>query len=129
MKKPSSRIFLFLLVAVSLAACAPASSTSPSSTPLSATAAPPLSIPSETALPPIRLTDGLGTIGSMLLTVGLMAFEATRDWFNLVPLSWQEWLMVLGTASTGLWLILPEWFSVFWPWLKRTLGKRAEAKA
>jgi Ca2+-transporting ATPase len=71
----------------------------------------------------------LGTIGSMLLTVGLMAFEATRDWFNLVPLSWQEWLMVLGTASTGLWLILPEWFSVFWPWLKRTLGKRAEAKA
>jgi Ca2+-transporting ATPase len=71
----------------------------------------------------------LGTVGSMLLTVGLMAFEATRDWFNLVPLSWQEWLMVLGTASTGLWLILPEWFSVVWPWLKRTFGKRAEAKA
>ncbi|MFN2270443.1 MAG: cation transporting ATPase C-terminal domain-containing protein, partial [Anaerolineae bacterium] len=71
----------------------------------------------------------LGTIGSMLLTVGLMFSETTRDWFGLVPLNWQEWVAVFGLASTGLWIVMPEWFSVFWPWVKRTFGRKAEAKA
>jgi Ca2+-transporting ATPase len=71
----------------------------------------------------------LGTIGSMLLTVGLMFFETTRDWFSLVPLNWQEWAAVFGLASSGLWIVLPEWFSVFWPWAKRTFGRKAEAEA
>jgi Ca2+-transporting ATPase len=71
----------------------------------------------------------LGTIGSMLLTVGLMFFPTTRDWFGLVPLNWQEWAAVFGLASSGLWLVMPEWFSVFWPWVKRTFGKKAKATA
>jgi len=28
-------------------------------------------------------------------------------------------------ASTGLWFVLPEWFSVVGPWLKKTFGKKA----
>jgi Ca2+-transporting ATPase len=67
----------------------------------------------------------VGTLGSIALSISLMFFETTRDWFGLVPLTWQEWLFALVVASTGLWLVLPEWFSVVWPWLKRTLGKKA----
>ena len=53
----------------------------------------------------------LATIGSALLTVGLTFFAATREWFHLVPLTWPEWIIVILTASTGLWLVLPEWFN------------------
>jgi Ca2+-transporting ATPase len=53
----------------------------------------------------------LGTLGSILLTVGLILFQTTREWFHLVPLTWQEWIIVTVTASTGLWLVLPEWFN------------------
>jgi Ca2+-transporting ATPase len=71
----------------------------------------------------------LGTIGSMLLTVGLVFFPATRDWFGLVQLNWREWLAVIGIASCGLWVVLPEWFSVVGPRLKRTLGKKGQVAA
>jgi magnesium-transporting ATPase (P-type) len=69
----------------------------------------------------------IGTVGSIALTICLMFFEQTRAWFKLVPLTTEEWLFALVVASTGLWLVLPEWFSVVGPWLKRTFGKKAQA--
>jgi len=69
----------------------------------------------------------VGTLGSIALSISLMFFETTREWFGLVPLTWQEWLFALVVASTGLWFVLPEWFSVVAPWLKRTFGKKAAA--
>jgi hypothetical protein len=54
-----------------------------------------------------------------------MIFPTTRDWFGLVPLTWKEWVFALATSLTGLCLVLPEWFSVVWPWVKRTFGKKA----
>lgn len=52
----------------------------------------------------------LGTLSSMLLTVGLMFFESTREWFHLVSLTGMEWAIVLFLASLGLWLVRPEFF-------------------
>jgi Ca2+-transporting ATPase len=66
----------------------------------------------------------VGTLGSIALSISLMFFETTREWFGLVPLTWQEWLFALVVASTGLWLVLPEWFSVVGLWLKRAFGKK-----
>jgi hypothetical protein len=71
----------------------------------------------------------VGTLGSIAMSISLMFFEQTRAWFKLVPLTWQDWLFALLVASTGLWLVLPEWFSVVVPWLKRTFGKKAQAQA
>jgi Ca2+-transporting ATPase len=67
----------------------------------------------------------VGTFGSIALTLSLMLSPTTREWFGLVPLTWKEWVFALAVSLTGLWLVLPEWFSVVIPWLKRTFGKKA----
>jgi Ca2+-transporting ATPase len=69
----------------------------------------------------------VGTFGSIALSLSLMIFPTTRDWFGLVPLTWKEWVFALATSLTGLWLVLPEWFSVVIPWLKGRFGKKAAA--
>ncbi|MEA3345704.1 MAG: cation-translocating P-type ATPase [Chloroflexota bacterium] len=53
----------------------------------------------------------VGTLGSIALSLSLMLFPTTREWFSLTPLTRREWLITLAMASPGLWLVLPEWFN------------------
>jgi Ca2+-transporting ATPase len=53
----------------------------------------------------------IGTIGSIILTLALPYIPGLNEAFHVVPLTLAEWGIVFLTASTGLWLVVPEWFN------------------
>ena len=53
----------------------------------------------------------IGTVASIILTVALPYIPGLSKAFHVVPLTLGEWAIVAAAASTGLWLVLPEWFN------------------
>jgi Ca2+-transporting ATPase len=53
----------------------------------------------------------IGTIASIALTLALPYIPGLSDAFGVVPLTGSEWGIVFLTASSGLWLVIPEWFN------------------